>query len=262
MNTMLIKILDKYGTRQEEIVAKPRVLISELFESKVELKSIIENQGRKVKMTPFDWPRDWFLYWRKKFISNKSFKKVGEQGNFVFGKDYCLSTDYAFSDNQFGKNKLCKYVDNKQQKEKEVLEEFLGVPIYKAIMKNVGNPREHVPHIDLFALTHPTSNMLIIDTQLYDVNKDIFYEISEKHKTEIVVYNSKDERYRYPYNCLVLQDGFVIANSKTPRFNDLLKELGIEFETVESDYSTKLGGSIRCRTHFAPNYDFVRKRPK
>lgn len=66
----------------------------------------------------------------------------------------------------------------------------------------------------------------------------------------------------YPYNCLVLPGDFVVANEKTPRFLGLLKELGVSYATVNADKSYDYGGSIRCRTHYTPNFDLIARLPK
>jgi hypothetical protein len=257
---MIITTLTNEGIGDVEVKRKPRILISKYFEDKKGLREIVRSQKFMTKEIDNHWPRDLFTYFNKKLLTINDFEFGAEQGNYVFGKSFLIASSNAFSQGDlFETNVINEMITGME--DRKLLSDFFGVKLYELKTGTIDRFCGMSDHIDRWCLSLPKSNYLIVEKRYYDKIKDQFDAIGKEHGVEVVYFDSGSESVKQPCNCLVLPNGLVVANEKTPNFLGLLKNLNVDFETVNADQSYNFEGSIRCRTHYIDNFDLVSNLP-
>ncbi|KKP36720.1 MAG: hypothetical protein UR28_C0039G0031 [Candidatus Peregrinibacteria bacterium GW2011_GWF2_33_10] len=218
----------------------PTVIISSYFESRSRLADILRNMGIESCYIDLTWPRDFVTSKGSKVILTKSHLECSIGGAFVLNVD-----GFGFS-STIGHN-FASYITNA-----EAMGKFFGMNIFPIEPINNTHIDSDVTIIYPYVIVdrqsyHKTNNKLHI------CNETTFAEVAKDNNCTLIVEDFSDEETFKPLNCLVIYikgRPFVIANSFTPKFLNLLKSLHIDYETVHADISpVKYNGSIRCRTN-------------
>lgn len=248
-----IEILTGRGTnefRSIEVKDKPQVVISSHFESAERLYNILTANGFSAYFTPEKWPRDQFNLFQDKYIFLGGAGFLGIGGEFVFGNDFGLASR--------GNVKSFRILERQKL---DLAETFFGVPIFGM---HVPQQYSKTQHIDTVVMTIPSKNYMLVDQSFYEATASFnnLERLAKKYQQELVKVPSS-EHPLIPLNCLVLEkkgEPFVIANKRTPTLLGILRNLDVDYETVDAYDSPKWGyGSIRCRTNIVANKKLIRR---
>lgn len=240
---------------------KPYVVISSHFESAERVDDILKANGFNACFTPEKWPRDKFNSFQDRYIFWRGINFLGIGGEFVFGNDFGLASRGNLN---LLSQPLSEREKDRVERERariDIAEKFFGIPIYGMYVS-----RKYVKtsHIDTAVMTIPHKNYILVNQSFYEGSRSFnnLDEVAQKHRQELIKIPSSEEDRFHPLNCLVLDknsEPFVIANEETPMLLGVLKDLGIDYETVKADDSPLWGnGSIRCRTNAVANKKLIR----
>jgi len=219
---------------------EPTVVISDELEERGKLAEVLRNAGFSSCYVNAVWPRDILVQHGDKVI---------------LGKTHCIGAvggRYVFDDFE-SKVMLASVGDEpiRFPNYRNDLEGFFGIPFVPII------PARTRTHIDSDVLILP--GIMIVDKDSFERKKGgldnatTYREVAKEHGYELIVDDLAMEMHLKPLNCLVLnKDGepFVVANSLTPHFLGILKNLGVDYETITANKSWRSNGSIRCRTNY------------
>ena len=231
-------------THTLDLEHKPAILISRYLTAYKKLIGICNNLGYDTYVTDKIWPRDQFIG-QNGFYMGFNFSKAAQGGNVVYRNRSMLISDK---------------IPNREV-ELAKMRDFFDEPIYAtpclfAPTKSDGSRRResYIDHIDLTMLSIPQKNLMLVDSNHYAQQHNALERILSRN--EIIEVKNGPEWYDWPLNCLVLEDNgnpVVVVNYLTDNIQGVLKDLGIDYETVASEDCETLEGSIRCRTNEAEN---------
>jgi len=222
------------------------------------LAEALAKEGFKVEIAPCQYPRDRYLFHQDRYCTKKDHLGISEGGMFLAGEDYLLVSKKL---PYFGWKELKLSREEREAAFRQIETFFPNTRIYPV---SSGVPGESIGpisagHIDPGVMLLPRSKILIVDRCVYvgiPHYQEEFEEMAEAEGLEVKFYSNpdveEDSYENFPLNCLVLPKGdseIIFANSKTPSFVRLLRNLDLEVRTVPFHHSTTWGGSIHCATN-------------
>jgi hypothetical protein len=216
-----------------ELLFEPCVAVSEQFEDKRRLSDIAINLGHTPFETTVQWPRDHLVFHNGVVMTEDYMRGFGEGGMT------------SYNENNFFISYVVLHIGYNRHKVR-MIERALGTPVHL-----VPSP-ERNNHIDLVMLA--LNDTILVDKEYHEKHAHYFTDI----ENVFPVHFPQEEKNYFPLNCLVL-DNVVIANKNTPTLHGVLKDLRVDYETVDAHYSYNLGGSIRCRTNQADHPAILRR---
>ncbi len=222
------------------------------------LLEVLAKLNFRLVSSPYDWPRDEYVYNRGIFFSYFDFGSLGSGGNIVFGERFVLVStrvlyDANFSVKQFLEDHSGRMFPGLDVVMVEPLKKPYGDPIYPASIDY-----HFSGHIDLTIGSVPSRNLLTVDSGYYEQQREIFEQLSLAYGTTVVpiIAQGEKERNQWGNNYFVVEEGLaeplIVANNGSNRVVAELRNMGLQVfcPRVKIKHSPRTyDGGIRCMTN-------------
>jgi hypothetical protein len=206
-----------------------------------EIKSSLIKNNFEIIETSTRWPRDKFIYDEDFLITREDYDKLGEGGLIIQGKNFVLLSNALNNQEYISKIKENNFFKNKT--------------IYFIDPMKINNTYIHSGmHIDLTIGSIPSLDLLTVDENHYNQQRNLFKMLERNHGVSIIPIEIKSsEKKLYFNNYLVVEDEipYVLTDPNATYLNSILEQFNLNLDHIGISMvgNPILDGSIRCLTN-------------